>query len=93
MGVQLIFVQRYVFMLLTMLKPELSVEWHYNKAHHGKGPMDGEGGAVKKMAYRRVIAGDVVIDNPKNLQALQTRYPMLTRCFCRMNPLCKSQSK
>ena len=59
------FRSRYVFMLLTMLKPELSLEWHYNEAHHGKGPMDGVGGTVKNMVYRRVLAGDVVIDNPK----------------------------
>ena len=59
------FRSRYVFMLLTMLKPELSLEWHYNEAHHGKGPMDGVGGTVKNMVYRRVLAGDIVIDNPK----------------------------
>ena len=59
------FHSRYVFMLLTMLKPELSLEWHCNEAHHGKGPMGGVSSTVKNMVYRRVLAGDVVIDNPK----------------------------
>ena len=52
-------------MLLTMLKPELSLEWHYNEAHHGKGPVDGVGGTVKNMVYRRVLTGDIVIDTHK----------------------------
>ena len=30
------FRSRYLFMLLTMLKPELSLEWHCNEAHHEK---------------------------------------------------------
>ena len=63
------FRSRYVFMLLTILKPELHLEWHYNEAHHGKGPMDGVGGTVKNMVYRRVLAGDIVIDNPEQFAA------------------------
>ena len=41
------FRSKFVFKLLTLIHPEIGLEWHYNKAHHGKGPMDGIGGTVK----------------------------------------------
>ena len=59
------FRSRYVFYLLTCIHQQLHIEWHYNEAHHGKGPMDGIGGAVKNLVYRRVLSGDVVINYPK----------------------------
>ena len=40
---------RYVFNLLTHIHPR----WHYNKAHHGKDPMDGTGGTVKNLVYQQ----------------------------------------
>ena len=43
----------------------MSVEWHYNEAHHGKGPMDGIGSTIKNLIYRKVLPEDVVIDTPK----------------------------
>ena len=59
------FRSRYVFSLLTHMRPYINIEWHYNEAHHGKGPMDGIGGTVKNLVYRRVLSGDVVINTPK----------------------------
>ena len=35
------FRSKFVFKLLTLIHPEIGLEWHYNKFHHGKGPMDG----------------------------------------------------
>ena len=43
----------------------MSLEWHYNKAHHGKGTVDGIGATIKNLVYRKVMSGDVVIDTPK----------------------------
>ena len=57
------FRSRYVFSLLTHMQPYINIEWHYNEAHHG--PMDGVGGTVKNLVYRRVLSGDVVINIPK----------------------------
>ena len=59
------FHSRYVFSLLTHMQPYINTEWHYNEAHHGKGPMDGIGGTVKILVYRRGLSGDVVINTPK----------------------------
>ena len=31
------FRSRYLFSLLTHIQPDITIEWHYNEAHHGKG--------------------------------------------------------
>ena len=41
------FRSRYVFALMLHLHPTKELEWNYNEAHHGKGPIDGIGGAIK----------------------------------------------
>ena len=43
----------------------MSLEWHYNKAQHRKGPMDGISDTIKNLVYRKVLPGDVVIDTLK----------------------------
>ena len=46
------------------MHPNITIEWHYNEAHQGKGPMDGIGGTLKNLVYRRVLSGDAVINTP-----------------------------
>lgn len=57
------FRSRYIFKLLTKIQPGRLIEWHYNEAHHGKGPMDGIGGTVKNKVFRKVLSRDLVIDS------------------------------
>ena len=59
------FRSRYVFSLLTHIHPDITIEWHYNKAHHGKGLMDGIGGTLKNLVCRRILSEDVVINIPQ----------------------------
>ena len=59
------FPSRYVFSLLTHIDSDITIEWHYNEAHHGKRPMDGIGGTLKNLVYRSVLSGDVVINSPR----------------------------
>ena len=59
------FRSRFIFHLLTLIHQNISLEWHYNEASHGKGPMDRIGGTVKNTVYRRVMSGDIVINHPK----------------------------
>ena len=59
------FWSKFVFKLLALIHPEIGVEWHYNEAHHGKGPMDGIGGTVKNTIFRNVLSGEVVIGSPE----------------------------
>ena len=54
----------FVFMLWHFDKA-IYIEWHYNKSHRGKGTMDGIGGTVKNVTFRKVKSGNVVIDSPK----------------------------
>ena len=46
-GCASLFWSKFVFKLLTLIHPEIGLEWQYNKAHYGKGPMDGIEGTVK----------------------------------------------
>ena len=43
----------------------MTLELHYNEAHHGKRLMDGIDGIIKNLVYRKVLSRDVVIDTPK----------------------------
>ena len=47
------------------MHPKMNLEWHYSEAHHGKGPIDGIGGAVKNVVFRKVLSGERKISNPK----------------------------
>jgi len=45
------FRSRFVFSFLADFHHDKSLEWHYNEAHHGKGPMDGVGGTSAGAEY------------------------------------------
>ena len=52
------FRSRFVFRLLAgTAMPEKSLSWFYNERHHGKGPMDGVGGTVKNVIFRKIKSG------------------------------------
>ena len=59
------FRSRYVFALATQIQTDIELIWHYSEAHHGKGPVDGIGGTIKRMVFRKVLSKQVVINNPK----------------------------
>ena len=60
------FRSRFVFELVSVYQPDLFLEWHYNEAHHGKGPMDGIGGTIKNMVFRQVKAGKIIINSAED---------------------------
>lgn len=41
------------------------MQWHFNEAHHGKGPMDGIGGTIKNVVYRNVKSGKILVNSAK----------------------------
>ena len=64
MGAQ--FRSRFVFKLLAgTVLPSKSLMSFYNERHHGKSLMDGSGGTVKKVAFRKVKSGQVFINSPQ----------------------------
>ena len=52
-----------VFHLTNLFKCYNSTRYD-NGCHHGKGPMDGVGGCVKRSVFKHVLSGKVVISTP-----------------------------
>ena len=71
------------------MQPYINIEWHYNEAHHGKGLMDGIGGTVKTLVYRRVLSGDVVINTPKEFANFADQITSVDRLFLENTELLK----
>ena len=63
MGAQ--FRSRFVFQILACAIFQEKHVWYYNERHHGKGLMDGVGGTVKNVIFRKVKLGKVVIYSPQ----------------------------
>ena len=42
----------FVFKLFANYRREVQLQWNYNEAHHGKGPMDDMGGTIKNVVFR-----------------------------------------
>ena len=42
-----------------------SLFWFYNERQHGKDPMDGVGGTIKNVIFRKVKSGQIVVHTPK----------------------------
>ena len=59
------FRSRFVLQILAgIILPSKSLMWLCNGRHHEKGPIDGVGGTVKDVAFRKVKSGQVVIYSP-----------------------------
>ena len=60
------FRSRYVFHLCaTAFITDKNLSWNYNERHHGKGPMDGVGGTLKRTVFNAVKSKKVVINSPE----------------------------
>ena len=78
------FRSKYIFKLSTRMYAEKSLMWHYNEAHHG--PMDGIGGTLKNTVFRRVLAGDAVINTPEQFASYANK-------VCQIDSLYLSQDE
>ena len=87
------FRSRFVFKLLTTMHPEMNLEWHYNEAHHGKGPMDGIGGAVKNAVFREVLSGAAKISSPKEFAEYMNHAMKYIPCICQLMRYPRNQKK
>ena len=60
------FRSKFVFYLVAeTLLPTKNISWNYNEPHHGKGPMDGLGGTLKRKVFNAVKSGKVVVNDPE----------------------------
>lgn len=69
------FRSRFVFRLLTEdFFDGLEFDWFYNEKSHGKGPMDGVGGCVKNVIFRKVKSGFLTIKSPFEFHEAVLKY-------------------
>jgi len=67
------FRSRFVFSFLSHFHLDKEIEWHFNEAHHGKGPMDGVGGTIKNKVFREVKSGRLTITTPEEFALAAAR--------------------
>ena len=69
----------FVFQILAgTILPNKSLMWLYNEHHHGKDPMDGVGGTVKNVIFRKVKSDQVVIYSTQEFsEAVKTLVPAI----------------
>ena len=53
---------RFIFALMTHFNPDYTIQWYYNKHHHGTGPREGVGGTVKHLIFQHVKSKKCVIN-------------------------------
>ena len=58
--------------LVGTILPNKSPMRLHNERHHGKDPMDGVGGTVKNVVFRKVKSGQEVIYSPQFSEAVKT---------------------
>ena len=59
-----------------------SLTCFYNERHHGKGPMDGVGGTVKNVVFRKVKSGQVVINSSQEFSdAVKSFVPSINAVY------------
>lgn len=69
------FRSRFVFKILSAtILVDKSLSWFYNERHHGKGPMDGVGGTLKNVVFRKVKSNKAVIYNPKEFAEAASQF-------------------
>ena len=81
-GMDTQFWSRFIFKLLTTFDLEVDLEWHYMKAHHGKGPMDGVCGTIKNQVFQEVKSGRLTVSTPKEFSnSAQKLVPSITSVY------------
>ena len=80
------FRSRFVFKLISTYHLDLQISWHYNEAHHGKGPMDGIGGTLKNVVFRQVMSGKIIINSAEEFCKAANQFcPSITTLFQKAN--------
>ena len=75
------FRSRFAFKSLSTYHPQLLLEWSYNKAHHGKGPMDGMGGTIKNVVFRQVKSKKVDSNSPIEFCDAANKFILSIKCL------------
>ena len=68
------FRSRFVLKLLANYCKDLQLEWNYNEAHYGKGPMDGIREKIKNVVFRLVKSGRVIINPAEEFSVAANKF-------------------
>ena len=63
-----------LFQILANYRSNLIIEYHNNKAHHDKDPLDGIGGTIKSVVFRQMESGKVITNSPKEFCDAANRF-------------------
>ena len=50
------------FKVISRMFLEKALSWFYNERHHGKGRVDGAGGIIENLIFRKVKFGHVIVN-------------------------------
>ena len=76
-GMNAQFRSRFNFKLLASTLEKIS--WFYNEMHQGNGPMDGVGGTLKNVVFRKVKSGQTVVQTPEGFNIYQRKLRLQSR--------------
>ena len=94
-GIGAQFQSRFIFQLLAGTKfLNKSLCWFYNDGHHGKGPMDGVGGTIKNVIFRKVKSGQIVFHTSKEFSDVAMKFVLsiITVYLPRLDEIVESES-
>ena len=87
------FRSRFVFSFLRHFHLEKEIEWHFNEAHHGKGPMDGLVGTIKNKVFREVKPGRLTTTSPEEFSnAAERLVPKMVSIYLPINEMIEKPS-
>ena len=94
------FRSRFVFKLLANYHRNLQLEWNYNEAHNGNGPMDVIGVIIKSVVFRQVKSGKVIINSSEEFSvaanklvlSIETLFPKEKDLLCEPDDINQSPS-
>ena len=67
---------------MTLFDKLVQLEWHYNKAHHGKGPMNGVGGTIKGAVFGLVKSSKITIHTEEEFATEASKVVLFIQSIC-----------
>ena len=73
---------RFALKLTSSYRPYFLINWHYNKTHHSKDSIDGAGGTIKNLVFRRLKLRQTIINLAEDFcKAANQFIPSITMLF------------
>ena len=66
---------------MTKFSKNIDIQWHFFKANHEKGAVNGVGEMVKHSVYQKVLSKQVVIEGPRHFATYTNKIITYTKYF------------